>query len=86
MPRVRPNCFVPRFVLLGLLVASALALSGCTPAMQKFSPSNIWHNLQPYRLQQWNRGQGMSPDAYYSVADPIDRTDDADSTSGTLVE
>jgi len=80
MPRLKPNCFAPRLVLFGVLTASSLPLAGCTPAMEKFSPSNIWHNVQPHRLQRWNRGQGMSTDAYFSVADPIARPDGSWST------
>lgn len=39
--------------------------------MKNFSPGNIWHNLQPHRLQRLNQGTGMSSDAYFSVSDPI---------------
>ena len=32
---------------------------------------NMAYELQPHRLRRLNRGPGMSPDAYFSVADPI---------------
>jgi hypothetical protein len=76
MPHPRLIYAVLRWVLSGILIASACALTGCTPAMKQFSPSNLWHNMQPHRLQQLNRGPGLSSDAYFSVSDPIDRIDD----------
>jgi hypothetical protein len=60
----------PRFAALVLFCAS-LGVTGCTAAMKDYSPSNIWHNMQPHRLQRLNQGQGMSTDAYFSVSDPI---------------
>lgn len=60
----------PRFAALALLCA-AFAVTGCTAAMKDYSPSNIWHNMQPHRLQRLNQGAGMSTDAYFSVSDPI---------------
>lgn len=42
---------VPRPALIVLLLLTlCLATSGC---------SKVWHNLQPYRLQQLNQGPGM---------------------------
>ena len=39
---------------------------------EKLSPSNIWYELTPSRLQRLNQGSpGMSSDVYYSVSDPI---------------
>ncbi|HUG90815.1 MAG TPA: hypothetical protein VML55_08285 [Planctomycetaceae bacterium] len=43
------------------LAALGLAAAGC-------------HELQPHRLQRLNRGSGLSPEAYYSVADPAVET------------
>ena len=40
-------------IVLGLL-SLCLATSGC---------SKVWHNLQPYRLHQLNRGPGMETGA-----------------------
>jgi hypothetical protein len=38
----------------------------------KLSPSNLWYDLQPTRLQRLNEGNpAMSSDAYYSVPDPL---------------
>jgi len=37
----------------------------------KWSPSNIWYNLQPSQLDKLNRGPGMPSDVYYSISDPI---------------
>ena len=43
-----------------VLLSLCLATSGC---------STIWHNLQPYRLHQLNRGPGMMTGAEaYSTA------------------
>jgi hypothetical protein len=39
---------------------------------EKLSPSNLWYDLQPSRLQRLNEGSpGMSSDVYYSVSDPL---------------
>ena len=37
-----------------VLLSLCLATSGC---------STIWHNMQPYRLHQLNRGPGMTTGA-----------------------
>ncbi len=60
-----------RFCLPVLLIAGTCMVPGCTPAMQKFSPSNLWHGMQPHQLQKLNRGEGLATDAYFSVTDPI---------------
>jgi hypothetical protein len=45
---------------------------------EKLSPSNLWYDLQPSRLQRLNEGStGMSSDVYYSVPDPIAPAADA---------
>lgn len=46
-----------RTLLVAGLVALATIACGC---------SNMWHELQPHRLQQLNRGPGMptGPEAY----------------------
>jgi hypothetical protein len=39
---------------------------------EKLSPSNLWYDLQPTRLQRLNEGDPqMSSDVYYSVSDPL---------------
>ena len=39
---------------------------------EKMSPSNLWYDLQPSRLNRLNEGSpGMSSDVYYSVSDPL---------------
>ncbi len=63
------------------MIAAMSGVSGCTPAMKNFSPSNIWHNLQPHRLQRLNQGPGMSSDAYFSVSDPIPEIEEQASRS-----
>ncbi|MGE3316172.1 MAG: hypothetical protein AB7O26_13735 [Planctomycetaceae bacterium] len=71
MAFVRRTASVPlRVAAIGFVVVSS-GVCGCTPAMKNFTPSNIWHNLQPHRLQRLNQGPGMSSDAYFSVTDPI---------------
>jgi len=72
----RPIACARRCAYVLVLAAAAAPTIGCTPAMQKFSPSEIMHNLQPHRLQRLNRGPGMSSDAYFSVTDPIPGADD----------
>jgi hypothetical protein len=49
-----------------LCLAGLLCASGATGCA-------LMHELQPHRLQRWNRGNGMEPgfEAYYSVDDPI---------------
>ena len=50
-------------VLLAVTLANA---AGCSMFKK------LKHNLQPHRLNQLNRGEAMaSPEAYYSVSDPI---------------
>jgi hypothetical protein len=51
------------------------SLTPSSETLKKMSPANMWHNLQPYRLQQLNRGPGMSSDVYYSVSDPPPQRD-----------
>jgi len=47
---------------------------------EKMSPSNLWYDLQPSRLNRLNEGSpGMSSDVYYSVSDPL--TPAVDSTA-----
>jgi hypothetical protein len=47
---------------------------------EKLSPSNLWYDLQPSRLQRLNEGStGMSSDVYYSISDPL--TPAVDSTA-----
>ena len=73
-------------VVLSLLAAATFGgLSGCStfalepsdllPSAEtwaKLSPSNLWYDLQPSRLQRLNEGDtGMSSDVYYSVLDTI---------------
>ena len=73
-------------VVLSLTAAATLGgLSGCNTfalepsdlmpskeTWEKLSPSNLWYDLQPSRLQRLNEGStGMSSDVYYSVLDPI---------------
>lgn len=64
-----------RKVMLGVLgLLCAAGGSGC----------QFLHELQPYRLQRWNRGAGMQSgyEAYYSVADPLPRDESASSEGG----
>ena len=51
---------VRRVLLLTGLIAAALGSSGC---------SSMWHELQPHRLHQMNRGPGMAtgPETYSSL-------------------
>lgn len=64
---------VRRMVLGGLLAATFCMFSGCE-SMSTLNPKNVWHNLQPHRLQMLNRGApAMSSDAYYSVLDDVPR-------------
>ena len=73
-------------VVLSLMAATTLGgLSGCNTfalepsdllpskeTWEKLSPSNLWYDLQPSRLQRLNEGDtGMSSDVYYSVLDTI---------------
>jgi hypothetical protein len=73
-------------VVLSFFAAATLAgLSGCSTfalepsdllpskeTWEKLSPSNLWYDLQPSRLQRLNEGDtGMSSDVYYSVSDPL---------------
>jgi hypothetical protein len=74
-----------RVILSFVAVATLGGLSGCStfalepsdllPSAEtwaKLSPSNLWYDLQPSRLQRLNEGDtGMSSDVYYSVLDPI---------------
>jgi hypothetical protein len=73
-------------VVLSFVAATAMSsLCGCSTlalepsdfwpsseTWEKLSPSNLWYNLQPSRLQRLNEGDtGMSSDVYYSVSDPL---------------
>ena len=51
-----------RVLLMAALGTLAFSTCGC---------SKVWHNLQPHRLQQLNRGPGMptGPEAYSSISD-----------------
>ena len=45
---------------------------------EKMSPSNLWYDLQPSRLQRLNEEDtGMTSDVYYSVSDPLAPNSDA---------
>lgn len=78
-------------VLLSLVAAATLGgFSGCSTfalepsdllpskeTWEKLSPSNLWYDLQPSRLQRLNEGDtGMSSDVYYSVSDPLPNDND----------
>lgn len=73
-------------IVLGSIAATILGgLSGCSTfalepsdflpskeTWEKLSPSNLWYDLQPTRLQRLNEGDsGMPSDVYYSVSDPL---------------
>jgi hypothetical protein len=51
---------VRRALLVAGVLAAVLSASGCT---------SVWHNMQPHRLHQLNRGPGMptGAEAYSSV-------------------
>ena len=51
-----------------LCTSAALSLTGCDASRR------LMHNLQPHRLQQWNRGEGPSDSniSAFSVRDPIE--------------
>ena len=78
-------------VFFSLVSAAAFGgLSGCSTfalepsdllpskeSWEKLSPSNLWYDLQPSRLQRLNEGStGMSSDVYYSVLDPLPNDND----------
>jgi hypothetical protein len=84
-------------IILGSMAAVLVAgISGCNtfalepsdfwPSKEtwdKLSPSNLWYDLQPTRLQRLNEGNpAMSSDAYYSVPDPLP----SDAASTAVVE
>jgi hypothetical protein len=74
-----------RVVLSAIAAAVFGGISGCSTVAlnpleylpdkdtwEKLSPSNLWYDLQPSRLQRLNEGSpGMSSDVYYSVSDPL---------------
>ena len=74
-----------RVVLITIAAAVFGGISGCNTfalepsdflpskeTWEKMSPSNLWYDLQPSRLNRLNEGSpGMSSDAYYSVSDPL---------------
>ena len=74
-----------RVVLITIAAAVFGGISGCNTfalepsdflpskeTWEKMSPSNLWYDLQPSRLQRLNEGSpGMSSDVYYSVSDPL---------------
>ncbi len=73
---------IARSPILPATLAAALlcGASGCAEwisnlsnpeAWEKLSPSNIWYNMQPHRLNRLNEGEGMPSDVYYSVPDPL---------------
>jgi hypothetical protein len=82
-----------RVVLITIAAAVFGGISGCNTfalepsdflpskeTWEKMSPSNLWYDLQPSRLNRLNEGSpGMSSDAYYSVSDPLPPA--ADSTT-----
>lgn len=58
--------FERRTMLAVLLTVTLTNATGCSMFKK------LTHNLQPHRLRQLNRGEPMaSPEAYYSVSDPI---------------
>jgi hypothetical protein len=79
-----------RVVFIFAAVAAFAGVSGCSTlalepsdlmpskeTWEKLSPSNLWYDLQPTRLQRLNQGdEAMSSDVYYSVSDPIPNDSD----------
>jgi hypothetical protein len=68
-----------RSVLVGCAAAVAVTFCGCADMLpndetwEKWSPSNIWYRMQPNQLGRLNEGEGLSPDAYYSISDYPER-------------
>jgi hypothetical protein len=69
-----------RYILAAVASAILCGASGCAEwisnlssaeAWEKMSPSNIWYNMQPHRLERWNQGEGLPADVYYSVSDDV---------------
>ncbi len=73
-------------VVLGSIAAAIFGgISGCSTfalepsdylpskeTWEKLSPSNLWYDLQPSRLQRLNEEDtGMTSDVYYSVSDSL---------------
>jgi hypothetical protein len=85
-----------RVVLSSIAAAILAGVSGCSTFVldpteylpsketwEKLSPSNLWYDLQPARLQRLNeQDSGMTTDAYFSVTDPLS----PDPNAGTVVQ
>jgi len=90
---VRRRIARSRIVLGSIAAAIFGGISGCNTfaldpsdyfpskeTWEKLSPSNLWYDLQPSRLQRLNEeSTGMTSDVYYSVPDPL--TSDPDSAA-----
>lgn len=85
-----------RSLLFVSTAAMLVTMCGCadmfpnSETWEKWSPSNIWYRMQPTQLGRLNEGNGLTPDAYYSISDfperdrsvvePIQPADDAATT------
>jgi hypothetical protein len=64
-----------RFLLFVPAAAMLVTMCGCADMLpnsetwEKWSPSNIWYRMQPTQLSRLNEGNGLTPDAYYSISD-----------------